>query len=462
MAGLIMFIAALLMLGIGFPVAFTFGAVAMIFGMVGSVVESLSDGDGLLGSIEVFKDMFNFMPYRIFSIMESRIFIAVPLFVFMGVVLQKSKLAERLLESIGMLFGEIRGGIAISTILVGALLAASTGVVGASVVAMGVISLPVMLKYKYDQSLGCGTICAAGTLGQIIPPSIVLIILGDIFSVPVGELFHQAVVPGLTLVAVYIVYILIVAYLKPEVAPIVKDESGVSKFKQIIRALTAIFPPLLLVICVLGSIFAGIATPTESSAFGCIGAIILAMFYRTFSFSMMKEALAESVKTTALVFAILVGATAFSMVFSYTGGDEIVENFMTNLPGEKWGFIIFSMAVIFVLGFFIDFVEISYIVLPILVPIAAKLGINPVYLAILVAMNLQTSFLTPPFGFSLFFLRSVAPAEIKTAAIYKGVVPYIIIQVAVLVFFCVFLMEIKPMLDASHGGLFNFLLSIFK
>ena len=448
MAGLIMFIAALLMLGIGFPVAFTFGAVSMIFGMIGSIVESIGDGDGLLGSIEVFKDMFNFMPYRIFSIMESRIFIAVPLFVFMGVVLQKSKLAERLLESMGMLFGEIRGGIAISTILVGALLAASTGVVGASVVAMGVISLPVMLKYKYDQALGCGTICAAGTLGQIIPPSIVLIILGDIFSVPVGELFHQAIIPGLTLVAVYIIYILIVAYLKPDTAPVVKDESGVSKFKQIMRALIAIFPPLLLVICVLGSIFAGIATPTESSAFGCVGAIILAIFYRTFSFSMIKEALAESVKTTALVFAILVGATAFSMVFSYTGGDEIVEKFMTNLPGEKWGFIIFSMVVIFVL--------------PILVPIAAKLGINPIYLAILVAMNLQTSFLTPPFGFSLFFLRSVAPAEIKTTAIYKGVVPYIFIQLAVLVFFCVFLMELKPMLDASHGGLLNFLLSLFK
>ena len=394
--------------------------------------------------------------------MESRIFIAVPLFVFMGVVLQKSKLAERLLESMGMLFGEIRGGIAISTILVGALLAASTGVVGASVVAMGVISLPVMLKYKYDQALGCGTICAAGTLGQIIPPSIVLIILGDIFSVPVGELFHQAFLPGLTLVGAYIVYILIVAYLKPEIAPVVKDESGVSKFRQVIRALVAIFPPLLLVICVLGSIFAGIATPTESSAFGCVGAIILAMFYKTFSFSMIKEALEESVKTTALVFAILVGATAFSMVFSYTGGDEIVENFMTNLPGEKWGFIIFSMVVIFVLGFFIDFVEISYIVLPILVPIAAKLGINPVYLAIIVAMNLQTSFLTPPFGFSLFFLRSVAPAEIKTTAIYKGVIPYIIIQIVVLIFFCYFLMELKPMIDASHGGLFNYILSLFK
>ena len=319
-----------------------------------------------------------------------------------------------------------------------------------------------MLKYKYDQALGCGTICAAGTLGQIIPPSIVLIILGDIFSVPVGELFHQAITPGLTLVAVYIIYILIVAYLKPETAPVVKDESGVSKFNQIIKALTAIFPPLLLVICVLGSIFAGVATPTESSAFGCVGAIILAIFYKTFSFSMIKEALAESVKTTAIVFAILVGATAFSMVFSYTGGDEIVENFMTNLPGEKWGFIIFSMVIIFILGFFIDFVEISYIVLPILVPIAAKLGINPIYLAILVAMNLQTSFLTPPFGFSLFFLRSVAPAEIKTTAIYKGVVPYIFIQLAVLVFFCVFLMELKPMLDASHGGLLNFLLSLFK
>ncbi len=442
MAGIVMFLAALLMLGIGFPVAFTFAAVAMIFGLIGGMIESFGDGNGLIGGFIVFKDMFAFMPYRIFdSIMQNKILIAVPLFVFMGVVLQKSKLAERLLESMGLLFGEIRGGIAISTVLVGALLAASTGVVGASVVAMGVISLPVMLKYKYNQSLGCGTICAAGTLGQIIPPSIVLIILGDIFSVPVGELFHEAFVPGLVLVGAYVAYILIVSYVKPEFAPIVESSVDESKVRQILRALAAILPPLLLVVCVLGSIFAGIATPTESSAFGCVGAVLLSLFYRTFSFSMLREALEESVKTTALVFTILVGATAFSLVFTYTGGDEIVEEFMTNLPGDKWGFVIFSMVVIFVLGFFIDFVEISYIVLPILAPIAISLGINPIYFAILIAMNLQTSFLTPPFGFSLFFLRSVAPPQIKTSSIYKGVVPFIIVQLIVLAFFCYFLMR---------------------
>ena len=441
MAGIIMFIAALLMLGIGFPVAFTFGAVAMIFGLIGGIMESLADGDGIAGGFDVFINMFAFMPYRVFSIMENKILIAVPLFVFMGVVLQKSRLAERLLESMALLFGEIRGGIAISTVLVGALLAASMGVVGASVVAMGVISLPVMLKYKYDQPLGCGTICAAGTLGQIIPPSIVLIILGDIFGVPVGDLFREAFVPGLALVGAYVVYILVVAYLKPSYAPAVTSGADESKFRQILRALGDVLPPLILVLLVLGSIFAGVATPTESSAFGCVGAIVLSFFYRTFSFSMIKEALDESVKTTALVFTILVGATAFSMVFSYTGGDEIVERFMTELPGEKWGFLIFSMLAIFVLGFFIDFVEISYIVLPILAPIAANLGINPVYFAILIAMNLQTSFLTPPFGFSLFFLRSVAPPEIKTSAIYKGVVPFILIQICVLAVFCYVLMK---------------------
>ncbi|MBR8463083.1 TRAP transporter large permease subunit [Campylobacter sp. faydin G-24] len=441
MAGIVMFVAALLMLGIGFGVAFTFGAVAMIFGFIGAMAESFADGDGLIGSFTIFKDMFAFMPYRIYSIMENKILIAVPLFVFMGIVLQKAKLAEKLLESIALLFGEIRGGIAISTVLVGALLAASTGVVGASVVAMGVISLPVMLKYKYNQALGCGTICAAGTLGQIIPPSIVLIILGDIFAVPVGDLFHEAIVPGLVLVGAYVVYILIISYTKPDIAPAVVGEYGEDKFKQTINALKAILPPLLLVVCVLGSIFMGIATPTESSAFGCVGAVLLSFFYRSFSFKMIKESLEESVKTTALVFAILIGATAFSLVFSYTGGDEIVEEFMLNLPGEKWGFIIFSLVVIFVLGFFIDFVEISYIVLPILVPIATSLGINPSYFAIVIAMNLQTSFLTPPFGFSLFFLRSVAPPQIQTSAIYKGVVPFIAIQILVLIFFTYWLLR---------------------
>ena len=441
MTGLVMFLAALLMLGIGFSVAFTFGAVAVLFGFIGGMIESFGDGNGFMGGIEVFKEMFNFMPYRIYSIMENKILIAVPLFVFMGIILQKTKLAERLLESMAFLFGEIRGGVAISTVLVGALLAASTGVVGASVVAMGVMSLPVMLKYNYDKALGCGTICASGTLGQIIPPSIVLIILGDVFGVPVGDLFREAILPGFALVGVYIAYILVVAYLNKNLAPAILIKSNKSKSKQILEAIFAILPTLTLVILVLGSIFKGIATPTESSALGCIGAIILSIFYRTFSFKMLKEALDESVKTTIVVFAILIGATAFSLVFSYTGGDELVEEFMSNLPGEKWGFIVLAMVAIFLLGFFIDFVEISYIVLPILVPIATNLGINPLYFAIVVAMNLQTSFLTPPFGFSLFYLKSVAPDEIKTTDIYRGVVPFIVLQILVLIIFTIILLK---------------------
>ena len=439
MTGIVMFLAALFMLAIGFSVAFTFGAIAVIFGLIGGMVESFGDGNGFMGGLEIFKETFNFMPYRIYSIMENKILIAVPLFVFMGIILQKTKLAERLLESMAFLFGEIRGGVAISTVLVGALLAASTGVVGASVVAMGVMSLPVMLNY--NKALGCGTICASGTLGQIIPPSIVLIILGDVFTVPVGDLFREAIYPGLALVGAYIAYILIVSYVKKDYAPPVVVESDMPKSKQILNAILAILPPLVLVVLVLGSIFEGIATPTESSAFGCVGAILLSVFYKTFSFKMLKEALEESVKTTAVVFTILIGATAFSMVFSYTGGDEIVEEVMSNLPGEKWGFIVLSMITIFALGFFIDFVEISYIVLPILAPIAVNLGINPLYFAIVIAMNLQTSFLTPPFGFSLFYLKGVAPAEIKTSDIYKGVVPFIGLQILVLAIFAVILLS---------------------
>jgi tripartite ATP-independent transporter DctM subunit len=374
------------------------------------------------------------MPHRIWSIMKNTILMAIPLFILMGLILQKTKLAERLLESMGYLFGEIRGGLAISTVLVGSLLAASTGVVGASVVAMGVISLPVMLKYNYSKGLATGTICAAGTLGQIIPPSIVLIILGDVFNVPVGDLFKAALFPGLVLVAAYTVYILIAAYLNPQIGPAVRIErqEGESKKSQVISALFSIIPPLSLIVIVLGSIFAGIATPTESSAIGCVGAVILALLYRKFSFSMLMESSMETVKITAMVFGILIGATAFSMVFTYTGGDLLIENFMLSLPGDKWGFIIIAMLVIMILGFFIDFVEISYIIVPILVPISDAIGINPIWFAILIAMNLQTSFLTPPFGFSLFYLKGVAPSNIKTTDIYKGVIPFILIQVLVL------------------------------
>jgi len=432
MVGIIMFFVGLFMLLIGFPVAFTFGAVSVFFGMIGGIVESLEYGGTIWEGFEIGKDMFAFMPFRIFSIMQNTILIAVPLFVFMGVILQKTRLAERLLESIGVLFGEIRGGVAISTILVGALLAASTGVVGASVVAMGVISLPVMLKYGYNKELAAGTICASGTLGQIIPPSIVLIILGDVFQVPVGDLFKTVFFPALALVAAYILFILVIAFFKTELAPAIPPVENVTKKRQIVEALVAIIPPLALVVLVLGSIFAGIATPTESSAVGSIGAIVLSILYRSFSFKMVHEAALETVKITAMVFAILIGATAFSMVFSYTGGDYIVEDFMLSLPGEKWGFIILSMIAIMILGFFIDFVEISYIIVPILVPIVDALGINPVWFAILIAMNLQTSFLTPPFGFSLFFLKGCAPPSVRTIHIYKGVVPFILIQVTVL------------------------------
>ena len=434
MIGLIMFFTGLGMLFIGFPVAFTFGAVSVFFGMAAGIIEAFSDGELLVDGIDNGLMMFAMMPHRIWSIMNNTILMAIPLFIFMGLILQKTKLAERLLESMGYLFGEIRGGLAISTVLVGSLLAASTGVVGASVVAMGVISLPVMLKYNYSKGLATGTICAAGTLGQIIPPSIVLIILGDVFNVPVGDLFKAALFPGLVLVAAYTVYILIAAYLNPQIGPAVRIErqEGESKKSQVISALFSIIPPLSLIVIVLGSIFAGIATPTESSAIGCVGAVILALLYRKFSFSMLMESSMETVKITAMVFGILIGATAFSMVFTYTGGDLLIENFMLSLPGDKWGFIIIAMLVIMILGFFIDFVEISYIIVPILVPISDAIGINPIWFAILIAMNLQTSFLTPPFGFSLFYLKGVAPSNIKTTDIYKGVIPFILIQVVVL------------------------------
>ncbi len=433
MIGLLMFGAALLMLIIGFPVAFTFGAVSIYFGALAALFELLPDGGVSLADWwDEFLSMFSMMPFRIYSIMTNKILMAVPLFIFMGIVLQKSQLAERLLESMGTLFGKVRGGLAISTVLIGALLAASTGVVGASVVAMGVISLPIMLRHGYDKALCTGTICASGTLGQIIPPSIVLIVLADVFQLPVGDLFKAALWPGMALVGVYIIYILLVSFLKPKLAPALTSEEGINYGASVKKALIAIIPPLTLIILVLGSIFAGIATPTESASLGALGSLILAALYGKLSYSMIKEASLETVKTTSMVFAILVGATAFSMVFVYSGADEIVEQFMTQLPGEKWGFLILSMAVIMFLGFFIDFFEISYIVVPILLPIAQKIGIDPMWFAILIALNLQSSFLTPPFGFSLFYLKGVAPPEVKTTDIYRGVIPFIILQILVL------------------------------
>ena len=437
MIGIYMFVSALVLLAVGYPVAFSFGAVSIAFGAIAAYTEIIVDGGTYIEFYEEFLSMFSMMPYRIYGIMTNTILMAVPLFIFMGIVLQKSHLAERLLEAMGSLFGSVRGGVAISTVIVGTMLAASTGVVGASVVAMGVISLPVMLKYGYDKPLACGTICASGTLGQIIPPSIILIILADVFGLPVGDLFKAAVIPSLILVGSYIAYILFISYIKPEMAPAIPMDDSILKKERMFTALKTIIPPLSLIIVVLGSIFTGIATPTESASVGAIGSLFLAMLYKEFSFKLSMEAARETVKITAMVFAILIGATAFSLVFVYTGADGLVEEFMLGLPGEKWGFLILSMFIILLLGFFIDFIEISYIVVPILLPISEAIGINPVWFAILIAMNLQTSFLTPPFGFSLFYLKGVAK-DIKTTQIYKGVIPFILIQIVVLATIVIF------------------------
>ncbi len=419
MIGLIMFVVTLALLMIGFPVAFTFAGVAVIFG-------TLAEGI----------DLFGFMPYRIMSVMENTILMAIPLFIFMGIILQKTRLAEQLLEAMGDLFGNIRGGLAVSTILVGSLLAASTGVVGASVIAMGVIALPVMLKHNYKKTLSTGVICASGTLGQIIPPSIVLIILADVLGVPVGDLFHSAVMPSLVLVGSYIVYVLFIAYWDKDAAPATKSNNpNAGKYWRVAKS---IVPPITLIIAVLGSIFSGIATPTESASIGAVGSLLLALFYQRLNWDIVYQSSVETIKVTSMVFAILVGATAFSMVFTYSGGDHVVETFIHSLPAKEMSFILISMGIILILGFFIDFVEISLIIVPIFYPIALSLGIDMQWFAILIAMNLQASFLTPPFGFSLFYLKGVTPKSIETTDIYKGVTPFIVIQVSVLLSLIIF------------------------
>ena len=421
---ILMFLTVCLVLMAGYPVAFSLGGTALAFAWIGSAFGAF---DG------VFLEA---LPNRLYGIMTNETLVAVPLFVFMGVTLERARIADELLDTMALLFGRTRGGLAISVTLVGMLLAASTGIVGATVVTMGLLSLPTMLRRGYDPALACGTICASGTLGQIIPPSIILIILGDVLGQPVGDLFHAAIIPGVALVALYVLYIVGFSIARPAQAPPIPFDDDMSR--RYLEALRAIVPPLALIIVVLGSIFAGVATPTESSALGGVGALLLAVLYRRCSWRLIQQSAMETVKVTAMVFAILLGATAFSMVFSYTGGDQVVERLLLQLPGEQWGFLIFSMLIILVLGFFIDFVEISFIVVPILAPIAETLGINMLWFAILIAMNLQTSFLTPPFGFSLFYLKGVAPAGVTTLDIYRGVVPFIAMQIAILIVILVF------------------------
>ena len=414
----LMFLSLMLMLMLGYPVAFTLGAIALLFGGV------------FLGF-----DFFHLLPLRIWGVMTNFTLLAVPLFIFMGIVLDKSGLAEDLLETMGLLFGRLRGGLAVSVVIVGALLAATTGVVGATVVTMGIIALPTMLRRNYSRQLSTGTIAAAGTLGQIIPPSIVLILLGDVMGVPVGRLFIGAVVPGMLLVALFLVYICLYAWFKPEVAPAITAETDEHIARKVFLTL---LPPLALVVGVLGSIFFGIASPTESAAVGALGALLLAALHGQLSLDRLNEAMRLTTRLTSMVFLILIGATAFGLVFRGMGGDHLVLEVMTNLPGGTLGFLIASMLLIFVLGFFLDFLQICFIVVPILAPIAAGMGVDLLWLAVLIAINLQTSFLTPPFGFSLFYLKAVAPEEIRIQHIYQGIIPFISIQVGTIVLLCLF------------------------
>lgn len=407
---IVMFAVVIGALMIGYPVAFTLGGTALLFGGV------------LLGL-----DFFNLLPLRIWGVMTNFTLLAVPLFIFMGVILEKSGLAEELLETMGSLCGGLRGGLAFSVVIVGAMLAATTGVVGATVVTMGVIALPAMLKHDYDASLAAGTIAASGTLGQVIPPSIVLILLADVVGVPIGRLFMAAILPGMVLILLYIAYIGWRTWTAPHLAPPVTATGVAGLFPRVIKSL---IPPLVLILAVLGSIFFGIASPTESAALGGLGALLLASAHRRLNRGNLYQAARQTMMLTSMVFLILVGATAFGLVFRGLGGDHLVQAFFSTAPGGKVTFLFLSMATIFVLGFFLDFVEICFIVVPILAPIASLMGVDLLWFALLIAVNLQTSFLTPPFGFSLFYLKAVAPDGVDITHIYRGIMPFVMIQIA--------------------------------
>jgi tripartite ATP-independent transporter DctM subunit len=436
---LLMFAAVFAALLLGYPVALTLAGVALLFAAAGVAGGAFDPRD--LG----------FLPGRLFGIISNQTLIAVPLFVLMGVILEKSRIAERLLDSMSLLFGGLRGGLGISVILVGMLMAASTGIVGATVVTMGLMSLPTMLRHGYDDRLATGTICATGTLGQIIPPSIALVLLGDVLSnayqqaqlslgvfapktVSVGDLFAGAIVPGLVLVALYLLYVTGVALLRPHRAPnVVRDTLANSQGSNLaVELAKGLVPPLVLIVAVLGSILGGYATPTEAAGVGAFGALLLAFAYRTLDVSILAGIGRSTLRTTAMVFFILIGASIFSLVFRGYGGDALVQSLFEDMPGGMWGAMAIVMLVIFLLGFILDFIEITFVVVPIVGPVLLAMGIDPVWLGIMIAVNLQTSFLTPPFGFALFYLRGVAPASVTTTAMYRGVVPFIGLQLLLL------------------------------
>lgn len=410
-----MFLAMSILIMVGFPVTFTLLGTSLIFGMIG------------FGW-----NFFNLLPLRIWGVMTNVTLLAVPLFVFMGVMLERSGLAEELLDTMGLVFGKIRGGLAVSVVVVGALLGASTGIVGATVVTMGLIAIPTMMKRGYQKELATGTVAASGTLGQIIPPSIILVLLGDIVGVPVGDLFMGAVFPGLLLVALYIIYIMTISIIKPEWAPLIPQAEldAISSREMLLRVVKSLFPPLFLMVAVLGSMFAGFASPTEAAAVGAVGATLLTFANRTFTYQMLREVSYSTMQLTSMVFIILVGAAAFGLVFRGTGGDTLVRTFLGGMAAihGKWFVFALIMFVIFIVGFFLDFIEIVFIHVPVLAPIMIDFGLDPLWFCVLLAVNLQTSFLTPPFGFSLFYLKAVVPDEITTGHIYRGIIPFVILQ----------------------------------
>jgi len=437
----LLFLSVIVILLAGFPVAFTLGGTALIFAGVGILTGSFNEA------------LLSGLPNRVFGIMTNETLVAVPLFVFMGVTLERARIADELLDTLSALFGSLRGGLGISVTIVGMLLAASTGIVGATVVTMGLLSLPTMLRRGYSPEIATGTICASGTLGQIIPPSIILVMLGDVMSsayqkaqlemgifspktVSVGDLFAGALIPGLLLVVLYLLYILVVAAIRPDVMPAHHREpdervSG----KQILNAL---LPPLLLIFAVLGSILTGRATPTEAAGIGAMGALLLALLRQQLDLQRLREVMRSALRISSMVFMILIGASVFSLVFRGFGGDDGVRAILGSLPGGVFGAVLVVMLVMFLLGFVLDFIEITFVVVPIVGPVLLAMGIDPVWLAIMIAINLQTSFLTPPFGFALFYLRGVAPPSVTTPQIYRGVIPFVAIQLFALLLLALF------------------------
>jgi len=452
-AGLL-FLSVILILLAGFPVAFTLGGTALIFAGIGVLTGTFNEA------------LLSGLPNRMFGLMTNQTLVAVPLFVFMGVTLERARIAEELLETLSALLGSLRGGLGISVTLVGMLLAASTGIVGATVVTMGLLSLPTMLRRGYSPEIATGTICASGTLGQIIPPSIILVMLGDVMTsayqqaqnemgvyssrtVSVGDLFAGALIPGLLLVGLYIAYLMLVAHFKPETMPL--HEPGPDDKVGFLQVMHALVPPLGLILAVLGSILLGLATPTEAAGVGGMGALLIAVLRGQLNLERLQEVMRSTLRISSMVFMILIGASIFSLVFRGYGGDDGVRAVLDSLPGGVVSAVVVVMLVMFLLGFVLDFIEITFIVVPIVGPVLLAMGLDPVWLGIMIAINLQTSFLTPPFGFALFYLRGVAPPEIKTAQIYRGVMPFVAIQLFALVLIAIFPELVTWLPDKIYG-----------